>query len=151
MGAVLVMVNGSPSGKVTIYKALQFVLASLDEGHSVEMYLEGEAVLVAQQGHETVELSAAFDKSIRDCKELMKVAIARGAKVMICEACAKGKSLEQNQLYEGVEIAPPKTSMKHIKRWFKKCDKMAFFTGDSFECKTKEEIEKRRAELTGQG
>jgi sulfur relay (sulfurtransferase) complex TusBCD TusD component (DsrE family) len=115
------------------------------------MYLEGAAVLVTHKGHETIELSTAFDKSIQDCKELMKVAIARGAKVMICEVCAKGKSLEQNQLYQGVEITSPKDSMKYLMRWFKECDKIAFFTGDSFECKTKEEIEKRMAELTGQG
>lgn len=149
MGTVLVMVNGFSSGKVTIYRALHFALDSLSEGHSVEMFLEGEAVLLTQKEPETVEISAVFDESIQDCRKLMEVAITRGAKVKVCQGCAKGKSLQQNQLHEDVEIPTPPESIKDVARWLKECDKIAFFSGESFECYTKEEIEKRRADLKG--
>jgi predicted peroxiredoxin len=149
MRTVLIMVNGVSSGKVAIYRALQFVLDSMSDGYSVEMFLEGEAVLLTQKEPEKVEIPAIFDESIQDCKKLMKVAITRGAKVKVCEGCAKGKSLQQSQLHEDVEIPTPQENIEDCKRWLKECDKIAFLSGESFECYTREEIENRIANLKG--
>lgn len=143
MGTVLVIVNGLPSGKIAIQRALQFVLDSSDEGYSVKMFLEGEAVIAAQKRHKTVEMSASFDESIRDCKKLIKIAIARGAKVKICEKCAQWKSVTQNKLYHGVEVPAIINGMRDLARWVQECEKIAFLDGDSFKCKINEQIKNK--------
>lgn len=123
MGTITVIVGEPPYGKERVYSTLRFVLAALHEGHSVNLFLFEDAVFVPKKGQKPPEMPALMDERMPNCEELIKAAIAQGAKVKICGVCASERSLNQSEVLEGAEIA----SMRDLVQWVLDSDRVMSF------------------------
>jgi sulfur relay (sulfurtransferase) complex TusBCD TusD component (DsrE family) len=88
MATITVVVGELPYGKERVYRTLRFVLAALHEGHSVNLFLFEDSVLAPKKGQKPPEMPFLLDQRMPNCEELIKAAIAEGAKVKICGVCA---------------------------------------------------------------
>ena len=125
MATITVVVGEPPYGKERVYSTLRFVLAAFYEGHSVNIFLLEDAVFVPKKGQEPAEMPAVLDERMPNCEELIKAAIAQGAKVKICGVCASERSLNQSEVevLEGAEVA----SMRDLVQWVLDSDKVVSF------------------------
>jgi tRNA 2-thiouridine synthesizing protein D len=123
MATITVVVGEPPYGKERVYSTLRFVLAALHEGHSVNLFLFEDSVLVPKKGQKPPEMPFLLDQRMPNCEELIKAAIAEGAKVRICGVCALERSLNQSDVLEGAEIA----SMRDLVQWVLDSDKVVSF------------------------
>ena len=123
MSTITVLVGEPPYGKERVYSTLRFVLAALHEGHSVNIFLFEDSVLVPKKGQKPSEMPSVLDERMPNCEELIKAAIAQGAKVKICGVCAAERSLDKSEVLEGAEI----TSIRDLVQWVLDSDKVVSF------------------------
>ncbi len=123
MATITVLVGEPPYGKERVYTTLRFVLSALHEGHSVNLFLLEDSVFAPKKGQRPAEMPAVLDEKMPNCEELLRAAIAQGAKVKICGVCAKERSLEQSELLEGAEIG----SMRDLVQWVLDSDRVISF------------------------
>lgn len=123
MATITVMVGEPPYGKERVYSTLRFVLSALHEGHSVNLFLLEDSVFAPKKGQKPGEMPALLDEKMPNCEELLRAAIAQGAKVKICGVCAMERSLKESELLEGAEIG----SMRDLVQWVLDSDRVVSF------------------------
>jgi len=123
MATITVIVGEPPYGKERIYSTLRFVLAALHEGHSVNLFLYEDSVFAPKKGQRPAEIPFLLDEKMPNCEEMIKAAIAQGARVKICGVCASERSLKQGEILEGAQIA----SMRDLVQWVLDSDKVVCF------------------------
>jgi len=123
MAKITVKVSGAPYGSESVYNCLRFVLAALAEGHDVNLFLLGDAVVAAKEGQQTPEFPGLLEGAMPNVGELLKSAVRQGAKVKACAVCCKQRVITQEDMIEGCEIG----SMKDLVNWVVSGDKIVDF------------------------
>ena len=123
MAVITVKVSGAPYGSESFYNAMRFVLAALSEGHEVNVFLLGDAVVAAREGQNTPEFPGLLEGAMPNAGELLKSAFKMGAKVKACGVCCKQRAVIPEDMIEGCSIG----SMKDLVNWIVSSDKNVDF------------------------
>ncbi|MFQ6618434.1 MAG: DsrE/DsrF/TusD sulfur relay family protein [Fidelibacterota bacterium] len=123
MATITVVVGEAPYGKERFYSTLRFILAALQEGHGVNLFIFEDAVFAAKRGQRPPEFPGLLDEHMPNCEELLKSAVKQGAVVKACGVCARERSVSPDEIIEGVEIG----SMTDLVNWVMESDKTVFF------------------------
>ncbi|MBI4236437.1 MAG: DsrE family protein [Chloroflexi bacterium] len=122
MATITVIVGDPPYGKERVYSTLRFVLAALQQGHQVNLFLFEDAVFTPKKGQSPHEFPAVLDQRMPDCEALLEAAIRRGARVSLCGVCASERGMGPNDLSAG-EIG----GMPQLVQWVLESDRVVCF------------------------
>ena len=101
-------VNLSTDDNVKAGHAFVHAGKMMKRGHPVTYFLNGKAVLIAVKG---VPQTSFNGKSLQ---VLLKSAIAKGAKVLICRVCMKLHDIKPDQLIDGAVRANPELTSNYL-------------------------------------
>lgn len=85
-------------GSMSLDFAFKLAEAGMVKGHKVNMWLSGNAVMMAKKGQK------AF-KDYSHNEKKMKELIGKGMEVTVCEACAEARGYHKEDTPEGVKRA----------------------------------------------
>jgi uncharacterized protein involved in oxidation of intracellular sulfur len=88
----------------------------LVSGEKVNIFLLGDAVIVAKAGQET-------PKGYYNLGEMIKDILSKGGKVLACGTCIKARGIKAEELLEGVQVG----RMIELANWIKESDKALTF------------------------
>lgn len=123
MANITVKVSEPPYGSEALYNCLRFVLAVLAEGHNVNLFLLGDAVIAARKGQQTPEFPGMLEGRMPSVEKLMETAVRMGAHVNACGVCCKQRVVIQEEMIDGCSIG----SMKNLVEWVVTSDKVIDF------------------------
>jgi tRNA 2-thiouridine synthesizing protein D len=98
MGELTLGVFPSLVGSMSLDFSFRLADAAIAKGHKVNMWLSGNAVMMAKKGQKPFK-----DYSYNDKR--MKELIAKGMEVTACEACAEARGYHKEDTPEGVKRA----------------------------------------------
>lgn len=123
MATMTVILGEPPYSRERAYLAMRFIMAAMNEGHRVHMFLFEEAVRLPLRGDETAVVSDELKEKYDNCENLMKSAVDMGANVKICGICARERKLNQDELIAGVTVG----AMQDLIKWIMQADKVVSF------------------------
>ena len=115
---ILIIINDAPYGSEKAYNALRLAI-QLGKDHEeieVRVFLMADAANCALANQNT-------PNGYYNIERMLKVIIAKGAKVKICGSCADARGLRHIQLIEGTEIS----TMAELTNWVVSSDKVIPF------------------------
>lgn len=115
---VLIIINDAPYGTEKAYNALRLAIQLGKEHEDVEVrvFLMADAVHCALVNQNT-------PSGYYNIEKMLKIIIAKGAKVKICGSCADARGLKNIPLIEGTEIS----TMAELTNWVADSDKIISF------------------------
>jgi|Deesub1362A_J573_1020465.scaffolds.fasta_scaffold00762_16 sulfur relay (sulfurtransferase) complex TusBCD TusD component (DsrE family) len=97
MGTLTIGLLTRPYGSKNIAFVLRLAKAALEKGHSVKLWLSGDATTVAKKGQHKYQKSFNFEAEL---KEL----IERGLEVVNCESCVYIRGINDEEMIDGVQV-----------------------------------------------
>jgi tRNA 2-thiouridine synthesizing protein D len=85
-------------GSMSLDFSFRLAEAAIAKGHTVNMWLSGNAVMMAKKGQKAFKDYSYNEKRM---KELM----AKGMEVTVCEACAEARGYHKEDVPEGMKRA----------------------------------------------
>ena len=85
-------------GSMTLDFSFKLAEAAISKGHKVNMWLSGNAVMMAKKGQRAFK-----DYSFNE-KKMMEL-IAKGMAITVCEACAEARGYHKEDTPEGMKRA----------------------------------------------
>ena len=115
---ILLLINDAPYGTEKAYNALRLAIQLSKDHEDVEVrvFLMADAVNCALANQNTPNWYYNIEK-------MLKVILAKGAKVKICGSCADARGLKNITLIEGTEIS----TMAELTNWLIDSDKVVTF------------------------
>lgn len=115
---VLLLINEAPYGGEKAYNALRLAnqLGKDHENVEVRIFLMADAANCAIANQTT-------PNGYYNIERMLKLVLAKGAKVKICGSCAEARGLKNAPLIEGTEIS----SMAELTNWVLDSDKLLVF------------------------
>jgi uncharacterized protein involved in oxidation of intracellular sulfur len=115
---ILILINDAPYGTEKAYNALRLAiqLGKDHESAEVRVFLMADAANCALANQNT-------PNGYYNIERMVKVILAKGAKVKICGSCADARGLKTAQLIEGTEIS----TMAELTNWVVDSDKVLTF------------------------
>jgi uncharacterized protein involved in oxidation of intracellular sulfur len=115
---ILILINDAPYGTEKAYNALRLAIQLGKDLESVEVrvFLMADAANCALSNQNT-------PNGYYNIERMLKVILAKGAKVKICGSCADARGLKTAQLIEGTEIS----TMAELTNWVVDSDKVITF------------------------
>jgi uncharacterized protein involved in oxidation of intracellular sulfur len=115
---VLILINDAPYGTEKAYNALRLAIQLSKDHEDVEVrvFLMADAANCAIANQNT-------PAGYCNIERMLKVIIAKGAKVKICGSCADARGLKNIPLIEGTEIS----TMAELTNWVVDSDKVITF------------------------
>ncbi|MCX8069598.1 MAG: DsrE family protein [Thermodesulfovibrionales bacterium] len=98
MGKLTVGSFASPIGSLTTDFAVKLCEAALKKGHSVDLWLSGNATTLSKKGQKSFRDYSAFEKTI---EELLKTGRFQ---MTTCEACSEARGIHKNETIDGVQV-----------------------------------------------
>jgi tRNA 2-thiouridine synthesizing protein D len=98
MGEFTLGVFPSLVGSMTLDFSFKLAEAAMAKGHKVNMWLSGNAVMMAKKGQK------AF-KDYSHNEKLMKELMGKGMEITVCEACAEARGYHKEDVPEGMKRA----------------------------------------------
>jgi tRNA 2-thiouridine synthesizing protein D len=98
MGDLTLGVFPSLVGSMSLDFAFKLAEAGIAKGHTVNMWLSGNAVMMAKKGQKPFK-----DYSFNE--KLMKELMGKGMLVTACEACAEARGYHKEDTHEGMKRA----------------------------------------------
>lgn len=113
-----IIINDAPYGVERPWNAMRLALTSLSAVIKVEVnvFLIGDAVVIAKKGQSTPEGYYNLEKMLKDF-------VGRGGNVRACGTCLKARGLKQEDLVEGVKVG----TMTGLAKWVKESHKVLTF------------------------
>jgi uncharacterized protein involved in oxidation of intracellular sulfur len=118
MQKILILINDAPYGTEKAYNALRMAIQLGKEHEHVEVriFLMADAASCALANQNT-------PNGYYNIERMLKLSLAKGAKVKICGSCAEARGLKNVQLIEGAEIS----TMEELTNWVVDSDKVVTF------------------------
>jgi uncharacterized protein involved in oxidation of intracellular sulfur len=115
---ILILINEAPYGTEKAYNALRLAnqLGKDHETVEVRVFLMADAANCAIANQNT-------PNGYYNIERMIKVILAKGAKVKICGSCAEARGLRSSQLIEGAEIS----NMAELTKWVLDSDQVITF------------------------
>ena len=115
---VLIVINDAPYGSEKPYNALRLAIQLSKDHEDVEVrvFLMADAANCALPNQNT-------PNGYYNIERMLKVIIAKGAKVKICGSCADARGLKNIPLIEGTEIS----TMAELTNWVMDSEKVVTF------------------------
>lgn len=115
---ILILINDAPYGTEKAYNAMRLAnqLGKDHEAVEVRIFLMADAATCAMANQNT-------PNGYYNIERMMKLAIAKGAKVKICGSCADARGLKNAPLIVGTEIS----TMAELANWVVDSDKVLEF------------------------
>lgn len=115
---ILILINDGPYGTEKAYNAMRLAnqLGKDHEAVEVRIFLMADAAACAIANQNT-------PNGYYNIERMMKLALAKGAKVKICGGCADARGLKNVQLVEGAEMS----TMAELTNWVVDSDKVLVF------------------------
>ena len=115
---ILILINDAPYGTEKAYNALRLAiqLGKDFEETDVRVFLMADAVSCAMADQNT-------PNGYYNIERMLKLIIAKGAKVKICGSCAEARGLKPSSLIGGTEIS----TMAELTNWVVDSDKIITF------------------------
>lgn len=83
-------------GSMTLDFAINLTEAAINKGHTVDLWLSGNATMVSKTGQRKFQDYSSLEKKI---KELLE----KGLNLTACEACAEARGYHKEDLIEGIK------------------------------------------------
>lgn len=117
---VLIIINDAPYGTEKAYNALR-IANQLCKDHdkddlTLHIFLMADAATCALAGQDT-------PNGYYNIERMLKIAVAKGAKVKICGTCAAARGIKDAEFVKGAEIG----SMAELSEWITESDKVFTF------------------------
>ena len=118
MQKILIIINDAPYGTEKAYNALRLAnqLGKDHEQAEVRIFLMADAASCAVANQTT-------PNGYYNIERMLKLTLAKGAKVKICGSCAEARGLKNAKLIEGAEIS----TMAELTNWVVESDKVITF------------------------
>lgn len=115
---ILILINDAPYGTEKAYNAFRLAiqLGKDHEDMEVRVFLMADGVNCALMNQNT-------PNGYYNIERMLKLIIAKGAKVKICGSCADSRGLKSIPLIEGTEIS----TMAELTNWVVDSDKVITF------------------------
>ncbi len=124
MSNFTVVIAEAPYGQERPYTALRFAMAAVNAGHTVNLFILEDAVLMAKKGQAPADLPGLLEQDkMPKIEEMLASAIRQGVTVRLCGVCCAERGLKQEELIEGAQIG----SMRNLVDWVAGGDKVVFF------------------------
>jgi tRNA 2-thiouridine synthesizing protein D len=98
MGELTLGVFPSLVGSMSLDFSFRLAEAAIAKGHKVNMWLSGNAVMMAKKGQKPFK-DYSFDQ-----KRMLEL-ISKGVETTVCEACAEARGYHKEDTHEGVKRA----------------------------------------------
>ncbi|HEX9020831.1 MAG TPA: DsrE family protein [Nitrospirota bacterium] len=85
-------------GSMSLDFSFKLAEAAIAKGHKVNMWLSGNAVMMAKKGQK------AFKDYSHNQKKMLEL-IGKGMETTVCEACAEARGYHKEDTHEGVKRA----------------------------------------------
>lgn len=115
---VLIIINDGPYGTEKAYNALRIAnqLGKDYKDSEVRIFLMADAATCALAGQETPD-------GYYNIERMLKLAVAKGAKIRICGTCAAARGIKKAQFVKGAELS----TMAELAEWIADSDKVMTF------------------------
>ncbi len=98
MGTLSIGVFSSLIGSMDLDFALRLTQAAINKGHTVNLWLSGNATILSKDKQKEFKDYSYLDKTLR---ELM----GKGLSVISCEACNQSRGIQKEDMIEGISRA----------------------------------------------
>ncbi|MDO8587937.1 MAG: DsrE family protein [Armatimonadota bacterium] len=113
----LFILNDGPYGSERSYNALRLAgSVAKRDGVEVKVFLIGDAVTCGQTGQAT-------PNGYYNIEQMIKVVLARGARVGLCGSCSDARGIKENLITQGAH----RSSMEELTDWTIEADKVLVF------------------------
>jgi uncharacterized protein involved in oxidation of intracellular sulfur len=115
---ILIIINDGPYGTEKAYNALRLA-NQLNKDHAnleLRLFLLADATTCAMANQRTAS-------GYYNIERMLKLSIAKGAKVKLCGSCAEARGLQHMLLIAGTELS----SMAELANWIVDSDKVLTF------------------------
>lgn len=114
----LIIINDAPYGTEKAYNALRIAnqLGKDYKDAEVRIFLMADAVTCALAGQETPD-------GYYNIERMLKLAVAKGARVKICGTCASARGIKDAKFIKGAELS----TMAELSEWIADSDKVMTF------------------------
>ncbi len=94
----LFVLNDPPYGTERVYNGLRLAanLQKMDPGHSVVVFLMGDAASSAKTGQKTPD-------GFYNVGRMLKGVLVKGGRVLVCGSCMDARGLTQDELLDGCQ------------------------------------------------
>lgn len=114
--STLIIINDAPYGTEKAYNALRIANQLGKDDIEVRIFLMADAATCALAGQDT-------PNGYYNIERMLKIAVAKGAKVKICGTCASARGIKDAEFVKGAEIG----SMPELSEWISESDKVLTF------------------------
>lgn len=115
----LIIINDAPYGTEKAYNAMR-IANQLGKDYKddidVRIFLMADAALCAVAGQETPQ-------GYYNIERMLKLSIAKGAKVKICGTCAQARGIQNNEMVKGADLS----TMEELGQWIADSDQVMTF------------------------
>lgn len=114
----LIIINDAPYGTENAYNALRIAnqLGRDYKDSEVRIFLMADAATCALAGQETPD-------GYYNIERMLKLSVAKGAKVKICGSCAAARGIKEAKFVKGAELS----TMAQLTKWIADSDKVITF------------------------
>lgn len=114
----LIIINDAPYGTEKAYNALRIAnqLGKDYKDAEVRIFLMADAATCALAGQET-------PNGYYNIERMLKLAVAKGARVKICGTCAAARGIKDTKFVKGAELS----TMAELSEWIADSDKVMTF------------------------
>ncbi len=95
MGKLTIGCFSSLVGSMTLDFALKLSEAAIKKGHTVDMWLSGNATMLSKKGQRKFQDYSSLEASMTEM-------LGKGLNVTACEACAEARGYHKEDLIEGL-------------------------------------------------
>lgn len=97
MGTLVIGILTGAYGSKNIAFALRLAKAAIEKGHSVRLWLSGDATTVAKKGQHEYHRCFNFEAELRELIEM-------GLEVVNCESCAYIRGINKDEMIDGIQV-----------------------------------------------
>jgi uncharacterized protein involved in oxidation of intracellular sulfur len=113
----LIILNDAPYGSERSYNGLRLAVSlAKQDGIAVSVFLMGDAAACARAGQVT-------PNGYYNIERMLKMLVARGAHVGICEGCMDARGIRADMVIEGTT----RSSMDELTTWTQEAEKVLVF------------------------
>ncbi|MGM0546547.1 MAG: DsrE/DsrF/TusD sulfur relay family protein [Bacteroidota bacterium] len=114
--STLIIINDAPYGTEKAYNAMRIANQLGKDDVDVRIFLMADAATSALAGQDTPD-------GYYNIERMLKLSVAKGAKVKICGTCAAARGIKDAELVKGAEIG----SMPELSKWISESEKVLTF------------------------